>query len=114
MKNKFLPVLLLCFWAIIFSACTNILGEEKKSSDFTGIELSLPYAKSNKTGVFRAGDDAANNRSLKFTVTFYHKDSGTETPFEGKSGEKIIYLRLHFTIRTLAQKLLLKGKVEKK
>ncbi len=91
MKNKFLPVLLLCFWAIIFSACTNILGEEKKSSDFTGIELSLPYAKSNKTGVFRAGDDAANNRSLKFTVTFYHKDSGTETPFEGKSGEKIIF-----------------------
>lgn len=91
MKNKFLPVLLLCFWAIIFSACTNILGEEKKSSDFTGIELSLPYAKSNKTGVFRAGDDAANSRPLNFKVTFTHKDSGTETPFEGKSGEKIIF-----------------------
>lgn len=91
MKNKFLPVLLLCFCAIIFSACTNILGEEKKSSDFTGIELSLPYAKSNKTGVFRAGDDAANSRPLNFKVTFTHKDSGTETPFEGKSGEKIIF-----------------------
>ena len=91
MKNKFLPVLLLCFWAIIFSACTNILGEEKKSSDFTGIELSLPYAKNNKVGVFRAGDDAANSRPLNFKVKFTHKDSGTETPFEGKSGEKIIF-----------------------
>lgn len=91
MKNKFLPVLLLCFWAIIFSACTNILGEEKKSSDSKGIVLSLPYAKSNKTGVFRAGDDAANSRPLNFKVTFTHKDSGTETPFEGKSGEKIIF-----------------------
>lgn len=91
MKNKFLPVLLLCFCAIIFSACTNILGEDKKSSDSKGIVLSLPYAKSNKTGVFRAGEDAANSRPLKFTVTFTHKDSGTETPFEGKSGEKIIF-----------------------
>lgn len=91
MKNKFLPVLLLCFCAIIFSACTNILGEEKKSSDSKGIVLSLPYAKSNKTGVFRAGEDAANSRPLNFKVTFTHKDSGTETPFEGKSGEKIIF-----------------------
>ena len=91
MKNKFLPVLLLCFWAIIFSACTNILGEDKKSSDSKGIVLSLPYAKSNKTGVFRAGEDAANSRPLNFKVTFTHKDSGTETPFEGKSGEKIIF-----------------------
>lgn len=62
MKNKFLPVLLLCFCAIIFSACTNILGE-----------------------------DAANSRPLNFKVTFIHKDSGTETPFEGKSGDKIIF-----------------------
>lgn len=91
MKNKFLPVLLLCFCAIIFSACTNILGEDKKSSDSKGIVLSLPYAKSNKTGVFRAGEDAANSRPLNFKVTFTHKDSGTETPFEGKSGEKIIF-----------------------
>ena len=91
MKNKFLPVLLLCFCAIIFSACTNILGEEKKSSDFTGIELSLPYAKNNKVGVFRAGDDAANSRPLNFKVKFTNKDSGSETPFEGKSGEKIIF-----------------------
>ena len=91
MKNKFLPVLLLCFCAIIFSACTNILGEDKKSSDSKGIVLSLPYAKSNKTGVFRAGEDAANGRPLNFKVTFTHKDSGTETPFEGKSGEKIIF-----------------------
>lgn len=91
MKNKFLPVLLLCFCAIIFSACTNILGEDKKSSDSKGIVLSLPYAKSNKTGVFRAGEDAANSRPLNFKVTFIHKDSGTETPFEGKSGEKIIF-----------------------
>ena len=90
MKKKFLPGLLLCLFAIIFSACTNILGEEKKSSDFTGIELSLPYAKNNKVGVFRAGD-ATNNRSLKFEVTFKHIDSGTETSFKGKSGEKIIF-----------------------
>ena len=91
MKNKFLPVLLLCFCAIIFSACTNILGEDKKSSDSKGIVLSLPYAKSNKTGVFRAGEDAANSRPLNFKVTFTHKDSGKETPFEGKSGDKIIF-----------------------
>lgn len=90
MKNKFLPVLLLCFCAIIFSACTNILGEDKKSSDFTGIELSLPYAKNNKIGVFRAGDPT-NNRSVKFEVTFKHIDSGTETSFKGKSGETIIF-----------------------
>ena len=90
MKNKFLPVLLLCFCAIMFSACTNILGEEKKSSDFTGIELSLPYAKNNKIGVFRAGDPT-NNRSVKFEVTFKHIDSGTETSFKGKSGETIIF-----------------------
>ena len=90
MKRKFLISVALCLSALILLSCTNLLDAEKKSSDTTGISLTLPYAKANNEGVSRAGQNSGNKRSLHFSVTFRH-ESGDEKTFEGESGETILF-----------------------
>ena len=90
MKRKVLSVFILCFSALLFLACSNLLGTENKTSESKGISLTLPYGKSNTAGVFRAGEDNSSHIKLNFKVTFKH-ESGNETLFEGKSGETIVF-----------------------
>ena len=90
MKRKVLSVFILCFSALLFLACSNLLGTENKASESKGISLTLPYGKSNTAGVFRAGEDNSSHIKLNFKVTFKH-ESGNETLFEGKSGETIVF-----------------------
>ena len=89
MKRKFLSIFMMLFSAVLFLSCTNVLDAEKKSSKSSGITLCLPYAKSNKAGVFRAGSDE-DKIPLKFKVLFVH-ETGKETSFDGKSGENIVF-----------------------
>ena len=90
MKRKVLSVCILFFSALLFLACSNLLGTENKASESKGISLTLPYGKSNTAGLFRAGEDSSSYIKLNFKVTFKH-ESGNESLFEGKSGETIVF-----------------------